>query len=49
MSSQKFVLMQTQYYNGLTIHSCYLSNKIFSRVAEYIVLKTPRNITKTIF
>jgi len=49
MSSGHFVLLQTQFINALTVSSRCLPKQIFSRVADYIVIKTPRNIIKTPF
>jgi len=49
MSSSHFVLLQTQRINALTISSRCFPKLIFSCKADYIVIKTPRNIIKTIF
>jgi len=49
LSSDKFVVMQTQYNKGFTIPLRSLPKQLSSRKAEYIVNKTPRNIIKTTF
>jgi hypothetical protein len=42
VSFSQFVLMQIRFDNGVTIPPHYLTNQIFSGVAEYAVVKKPK-------